>query len=100
MIRRNKDNIKNKTVVSPYIYKYNTMCKYRRGRSRGTSKRPRTGMIKVSGLIHKRIKKSDPWLAWFMLHKIYRMYSDIKKKEEKIILRYSQSYQNTKNQTK
>ena len=39
MIRRNKYNIKNKTVVSPYIYKYNTRCKYRRGRSIGTFKK-------------------------------------------------------------
>ena len=42
----------------------------------------RTGMIKVLGLIHKREKQSYPRLAWFMSHKIYRMYSDIKKKEE------------------
>ena len=39
-------------------------------------------MIQVSGLSHNRGKKSDPRLAWFMLHRIYRMYSDIKNKEE------------------
>ena len=39
-------------------------------------------MIKVLGLIHKREKKSDPRIAWFMFHNIYLMYSDIKNKEE------------------
>ena len=39
-------------------------------------------MIKVLGLGHKRAKKSDLRIAWFMLHKIYCMYIDIKKKEE------------------
>ena len=37
------------------------------------------GMIQVLGLSHKREKKSDFRLAWFMFHNIYRMYSDIKK---------------------
>ena len=46
-------------------------------------KKTRTGMIKVLGLSHKRAKQSDPRLAWFRLHKIYCMYSDINKKEER-----------------
>ena len=41
----------------------------------------RKSMIKVSRLSHKRAKKSDPRLAWFMFHKIYHMYSNIKNKE-------------------
>ena len=48
----------------------------------GNKRRTRTGLIKVLGLIQKRKNQSDPRLAWFMLHKIYRMYSDIKNKEE------------------
>ena len=40
-------------------------------------------MIKVSGLIYRRAKQSDPRLAWFMFHEIYRMYSDINNKEER-----------------
>ena len=40
-------------------------------------------MIIVLVLRHKRAKKSDPRLAWFMLHKIYLMYSDINNKEER-----------------
>ena len=39
-------------------------------------------MIKVSGLVHKGENKYDLRLAWFMFHKIYRMYSDINNKEE------------------
>ena len=41
-----------------------------------------TVTIKVSGLSHKRAKKSDLKLAWEMFHKIYHTYSDIKNKEE------------------
>ena len=41
-----------------------------------------TGMIKFSGLVHKRENKYDPRLAWFMFHKIYLMYSDRNNKEE------------------
>ena len=40
-------------------------------------------MIKVLGLSHNMTKKSDPKLAWLMPHNIYRMYSDIKNKEER-----------------
>ena len=39
-------------------------------------------MIKVSVLSHKRGKQSDPRLAWFMFHNIYRMYIDFNNKEE------------------
>ena len=46
----------------------------------GQKLRTRTGLIKVSGLSHKRSKKSDPRLTWFMFHKIYCIYSDIKNK--------------------
>ena len=43
----------------------------------------RTVMIKVSGSRHNRAKLNDHRLTWFMLHKIYCMYSDIKNKEER-----------------
>ena len=39
-------------------------------------------MIKVLGLSHKIEKQSDTRIYWFMFHKIYRMYSAIKNKEE------------------
>ena len=48
----------------------------------GQKKKTRTGIIKVSGLSHKRAKQCDPRLAWVMFHKIHRMYSDINNKEE------------------
>ena len=41
-----------------------------------------TVMIIFLGLVHNKAKQSDPRLAWFMLHQIYHMYSDIKNKEE------------------
>ena len=48
----------------------------------GQKRRTRTGMVKFLGIINKRENKGDPSLAWFMFHKIYCMYSDIKNKEE------------------
>ena len=39
-------------------------------------------MIKVSGLSHNRAKQIDPRLSWLMFHRIYCIYSDIKKKED------------------
>ena len=48
----------------------------------GQKRKTRTGIIKVSGLSHKRAKQCDPRLAWEMFHKIHHMYSDIKNKEE------------------
>ena len=48
----------------------------------GHNRKTRTGIIKVSGLSHKRANKCDPRLALEMFHKIYHMYSDIKNKEE------------------
>ena len=39
------------------------------------------GTIKVSDLIYKRDKQSDPRLIWEIFHKIYNMYSDINNKE-------------------
>ena len=39
-----------------------------------------TGNFKVSGLSHKRAKKSDMKITWDMFHDIYNMYSDIKNK--------------------
>ena len=39
-------------------------------------------MIKVSGIIHKRLKESDPRIAWLMLQTIYLMNGDINNKEE------------------
>ena len=43
---------------------------YKEG-AEGQKRRTRTGMIKVSVLIHSREMKNDPRLAWFMFHKIY-----------------------------
>ena len=48
----------------------------------GQKRKTRTGIIKVSGFIHKRAKQCDPRLAWETFHKIYHMYSDIKNIEE------------------
>ena len=48
----------------------------------GQKRNTRTGIIKVSGLSHKRAKQYDPRLSWDMFHKIYNMYSDINNKEE------------------
>ena len=39
-----------------------------------------TIMINILGLRHKREIQSYPRIAWFLLNKIYHMYSDIKKK--------------------
>ena len=39
-------------------------------------------MIKVSGLIHKRPKQSDPRITWMMLQNLYLMNGDINNKEE------------------
>ena len=43
-------------------------------------RKTRTGMIKVTGLRHKRSKQSDTRLACFVFQKIYRMYLDINNK--------------------
>ena len=43
----------------------------------------RTGTIHVLGLSHKRAKKSDPRIAWFVFQNIYRIYHDINIKEER-----------------
>ena len=48
----------------------------------GQKRKTTTGIIKVSGLSHKRVNKCDLRLAWEMFHKIYHMYSDIKNKEK------------------
>ena len=45
-------------------------------------RKTRTGIMKVSGLSHKRAKQCDPRLAWEMFHKIHHMYIDIKNKGE------------------
>ena len=39
-------------------------------------------MIKVSSIIHKRIKQSDPSIASTMLQNIYLLNGDINNKEE------------------
>ena len=39
-------------------------------------------MIKGLGIINKRVKQSDPRLAWFMFQNIYCMYLYINNKEE------------------
>ena len=39
-------------------------------------------MIKVSGIIHNRLKESDTSIAWLMLKNIYSMNGDINNKEE------------------
>ena len=46
----------------------------------GQKRRKITVMINVLSLSPKRTKQSDPRIAWFMLHKIYHMYSDAKNK--------------------
>ena len=51
------------------------------GNAEGHKRKTRTGIMKVSGLSHKRAKQCDPRLAWEMFHKIHHMYSDIKNKE-------------------
>ena len=48
----------------------------------GQKRKMRTGIIKISGLSHKRGKQCDPRLAWEMFHTIHHMYSDIKNKEQ------------------
>ena len=40
------------------------------------------GTTQISGLRHKRSKKSDQNITWQMFHKVYHMYSDINDKEE------------------
>ena len=42
---------------------------------------PGKGMIKLSGLRHKRAKKIDPSLAWLIFQRLYLMHCDIKNKE-------------------
>ena len=49
----------------------------------GKKRKTRTVMIEVSGLIHKKIKQGDPNIALFMFQNIYKVYSDIKNKEER-----------------
>ena len=51
------------------------------GGKEGQNKISNRGMIKVSGLSHKREKKSDTSIAWLMFQKIYLIYSDIKNKK-------------------
>ena len=48
----------------------------------GQKRKTRTGIIKVSGLSHKRAKQCDTRLTWEIFHKIHHMYIDIKNKEE------------------
>ena len=48
----------------------------------GEKRTPKRGTIKVSGIIHKREKKTDPRLYWMMFQDIYLMYRDINNKEE------------------
>ena len=52
-------------------------------------------MMKCLCLNHKRRKQSDPWLAWFIFHKIYCMYSNINNIEKM----NSQAFKNKKKQT-
>ena len=40
-------------------------------------------MIEVSVLINKRLKKSDPRLAWMILQNMYLMNGDVNNKEER-----------------
>ena len=49
----------------------------------GQKRTSRRGMIKVSGIIHRRAKKSDTRLNWMMFQNIYLMYRNIKEKEER-----------------
>ena len=49
----------------------------------GKKRKTKTGMIKVSGLSHKREKQRDPRIACIMFQNIYLMYRDINNKEER-----------------
>ena len=53
----------------------------------GQKRNTTTGKIKFSGLSHKRENQSNPRVAWYISHKIYNMYSDIKNKEGVLGLR-------------
>ena len=76
-----KDNI---TPDSALRYARRVITRVNRGEDNAEVQKikMRTGIIKVSGLIHNRAKQCDPILAWEMFHKIHHMYSDIKNKEE------------------
>ena len=71
----------NKTITPPSALRYARRvipCVNKEEENAEGQKRKTTpGVIKVSGLIHKREKKCDPRLAWEMFHNIYHMYSDI-----------------------
>ena len=68
---------------STYKYSHRVLfCKLIRDKIRGVKNTSNHGMIKVSGIIHKRLKESDPRIAWLMLQTIYLMNGDINNKEE------------------
>ena len=50
------------------------------GKTEGRKRKTKTGMIKVSDLIHKRENKSDPRIACIMFQYIYLAYQDTKNK--------------------
>ena len=51
-----------------------------RDKIRGVKNTSNNGMIKVSGIIHKRVKQNDTRIAWMMLQNIYLMNGDINNK--------------------
>ena len=76
----------NKTITpeSTLRYAHRVISRVNReeDNAEGQKRKTSTGIIKVSGLSHKRANQCDPKLAWEMFHNIYHMYSDIKNKEE------------------
>ena len=76
----------NKTIKSRSVlrYSYRVIAPVNKEEenTEGKKRKMKKGTMNVSGLFHKRSKKSDPGLAWEMFHKIYHMYSNIKNKEE------------------
>ena len=40
-----------------------------------------SGEIKIRGLSDKRVKQSDPWLAWMIFHSITKMHREVNKRE-------------------
>ena len=69
--------VANNTITSPSALRYSRRgiaCLNKEEENKeGQKRKITTGIIKVSGLIHKREKQCDPRLTWEMFHKIYHM---------------------------
>ena len=79
--RRTGNGIKPKSAQR-YFHRVIQRVNREEEEAEGQKRKMRAGMVKVSGLSHKREKQSDPRIAWFVFHKIYCMYSNINNKEE------------------